>query len=126
MSQLKEAREIIASLVEGLEGEGLGVLDCVTEARWFLEETEEKVYGVQFRSMHTAIHNVIVFEERHAAITTVHLFEQTEQFPDDLEEYTDGAAVVDIFEIDYRNPPKEYKGKKLAIVNTIFPDVYGA
>ena len=124
MSQLEEAREVIASLLETLEEDGQGALDVCTEARWFLDATQDKVYAVQFRSMRTAIHNVIIFEEQHSANFLHRLFAINEQFPDDLEEYT-SAPCLDMYEIDYRNPPKEYKGKKLVIINNVIPDVYG-
>jgi len=136
--RLKEAREVIANLVEALEEEGLGTVDAVTEARWFLEDTQPELYAVQFRSMRTAIHNVIIFDDRENAerFFTALALETSEKLEDKPEarEALDSvfnfciALAVDMFEIDFRNPPKEYKEYRLVYSNTgaraYIPDSY--
>jgi hypothetical protein len=40
--RLAQAEEHIAALIETLEEDGQGILDVVTEARWFMDETPKQ------------------------------------------------------------------------------------
>ena len=124
MPQLKEAREIIASLVETLEEDGQGALDVCTEARWFLDATQPKLYAIQFRSMRTAIHNIAILEYIKDAQHFQWLLEHPEQVGDALGEIAEQFG-TEIVEIDYRNPPKEHDGYKLVyLTDDVVPDCY--
>ena len=120
-SRLEEAREVISNLVEALVEEGLGTIDAVTEAEWFLDSTQPKLYAVQFRSMHTAIHSIAIFEDRTTAVWLLNVLNNDEEFPEiDLN--------MELMEINFRNPPTEHDGYKLKYVNNCvnsIPDVYG-
>ena len=84
-----------------------------------MDHNSPVLYAVQFRDMHTAIHNIIIYQsllEARAALRSI------------KEEETTGAAPLceDQIEIDYRNPPAEYGGHPLTIINggEEIPDCY--
>jgi len=125
MSQLDEAREIIASLVETLEEYGHSALEVVTEARWFLDETQPKLYVVQFRSMRTAIHNIAILERINDAQHIQWLLEHPDDVADGVVEAALESGLVEVVEIDHRNPPKERDGYKLVyLTGDVVPDCY--
>lgn len=84
------------------------------------------LYGVQYRDMHTAIHNVIVMRNRVEANKVLRAIHRDEVLPGSLL----SGMYEDIVEIDYRHPPSEYGGERLRIVNndtglpTGVPDCY--
>jgi hypothetical protein len=82
------------------------------------------LYAVQVRDMHTAIHNLIFYRARCAALDGLAHARETKEYPPDN---PDLAGAV---EIDYRAPPTEYKGERLTVVNGLYgsrpgvPNVY--
>jgi len=81
-----------------------------------------RLYGMQYRSMHTAVHHVAIFCDRKKARELERHLKNHEMFP---AEPIDGC-VADI-EINFRRPPDEYRDSKLFILNAgaVIPDVYG-
>jgi len=89
--------------------------------------------GVQFRSMHSGIHQVAIFS---ASITAESLYcymEEFENLPesDVFPELDNASNFCEIIEIDYRNPPDLYQDESLRIINAdgyikfpYIPDVY--
>ena len=93
-------------------------------------------YAVQFRSMHTAIHNIAVFSLESKAEELFHILNTTEQMPDEHEFEFEPMNFVDMVEINFRNPLQHYPnsedpdGLRLVYVNgegtlNSIPDVYG-
>lgn len=89
-----------------------------------------RLYGAQYRDMHTAIHHVTVCSDRASAKRLVKHLDQHEAFPKSLSSDAEDAAfpcnVIADIEINFRRPPAEYRERKLVIVNadTVVPDVY--
>ena len=87
----------------------------------------QKYYGAQYRDMHTGIHNVIIFESIVMANEVLKDLHEFEELPD---WYLNESQYVGYIEIDFRNPPEEYREGTLHIVNgdlglpTGVPDVY--
>jgi hypothetical protein len=86
-------------------------------------------FGVQYRSMHTAIHNVVVFETREVAQTLGEMLNAEVDMAEAQDvlvmQYGKEAGEAKAsFEINYRNPPTEYREQVLLIVNDAIPDVY--
>lgn len=79
-------------------------------------------YAVQYRDMHTAIHNLIICRECAVAHAVFDLIEKEET-----------EALQDMFiihglqtiEINFRNPPMQYNDEKLNIINQNAVDLYG-
>lgn len=65
----------------------------------------DKFYAVQFRSMHTAVHSIAVFSLENWAVELFQILNESEQMPDEIEFRFDPANFVDMYEIDFRNPP---------------------
>jgi len=91
----------------------------------------DKFYAVEFRSMHTAKHNVAVFSLESIAFQFLMTIEERETMPEHFPELNNPKIYVDMFEIDYRNIPRECEGIELEYVNTLdykgnheVPDVY--
>ena len=90
-------------------------------------------YAAQFRSMHTAIHNVAVFSLEERAREFLMYIEEHEEMPSEHEFDFDSNSFVDMYEIDYRNPPYHWshiddpEAVRLIIINEdeVKPDVYG-
>lgn len=81
------------------------------------------LYGVQFRSMHTAMHHVVVFEKAGRARQLLNQMEVSETIPEEASGY------LEIKEINFRNPPTHVSGQRLKIVNNQgnsirIPDIY--
>lgn len=80
------------------------------------------IYAVQVRNMHSAIHHLVMFKTRKLARDALLIAHETELFP--------YAGAVSDIEINFRNPPAQFKGENLTIVNndaglpTGIPDVY--
>jgi hypothetical protein len=74
------------------------------------------VYAVQVRSMHTAIHNLLLFKTKTKALRVYDIIKSTEECPalctPDFWIY-----FVDCVEINFRNPPTTYKREKIFYVN---------
>lgn len=70
-------------------------------------------YAAQFRDMHTAIHNLLIYTDRVAAFTALGICRTTEGHPSAY-----GLPPVDQIEINFRHPPTEHKGEPLEIVNS--------
>lgn len=94
----------------------------------------DKYYAVQFRSMHTAIHNVIVFSVESTADELFNILNETNEMPEFFQEFDNDKNFCDMFEIDYRNPPTHWphiddeNALELIYVNipvNNIPDVYG-
>lgn len=86
----------------------------------------DKYYAVQFRSMHTAIHNIMIFSVESTAVELFNILNETETFPEGFISITDGNF-VDVYEINFRNPPERHEGIELIYVNrpvNTIPDVY--
>ena len=86
----------------------------------------DKYYAVQFRSMHTAIHNLIIFSVESTAVELFNILNETEEFPEDFTNITD-KDFVDIIEINFRYPPERHEDIELVYVNrpeNTIPDVY--
>ena len=97
----------------------------------------DKLYAVQYRSMHTAIHNVIIFSAEKTAVELFDYIQSTLNMPEEFEEFNNPKNFVNHFEIDYRNPPVRYDyeldlalfGLEIIYVNYpegYVPDVYNA
>ena len=85
------------------------------------------LYAVQVRDMHTAIHNLLIYQRRTVAVDTLGFILELERYPD----AADGVTLpVEVVEIDFRKPPTEWKGEHLTIVNGLYgspagvPDAY--
>jgi len=91
----------------------------------------DKFFAVQFRSMHTAIHNVAVFTVMSQAQEFFEYINEFEEAPEPFE--VDVSSLESVDEINFRNPPDVFpfgdydNGLPLEYmnnpVNTI-PDVY--
>lgn len=81
------------------------------------------LYAAQYRDMHTAIHNLLIYPKRSLARQAVCVMNQ-----DQTLEYAPECS--DSTEINFRSPPSTFKGERLTIVNndnglpTGVPDVY--
>lgn len=89
-----------------------------------------RAFGVQYRSMHSAIHHVTVCSDKRSATRLLSHLREHSAYPDNLHvQLTDDPlrfdTVADI-EIDYRRPPQRYREIPLVIVNGEggIPDVY--
>ena len=88
----------------------------------------DQFYAVQFRSMHTAIHNIAVFSLEGEAQQFFDLISTHEEIPEVYE--FDDMNFVGIEEIDYRDKPHEFKGMEILYINEWYknanyiPDVY--
>lgn len=95
-----------------------------------ISDVEDPLYAVQYRDMHTAIHNLVMCEDEDVAHDLLREFHAEEQWP--LWASDDGRAhgIADTVEIDYRCPPRSHGGRRLVIVNNDnglpagIPDVY--
>jgi hypothetical protein len=88
-----------------------------------LKESEDnRLYGINFRNMRTAIHGIIVFTNKAEATACAKLLDETEDV-----ETLEGFDYEDIIEeIDYRDITRNGKYyKDIRIVNDLFIDVYG-
>jgi hypothetical protein len=88
-----------------------------------------KQFGVQYRDMHTAIHNVMIFDSRDVAETLLEMLMAEVPMSEAQEalnaQYGDDAQAKDRIEINFRNPPSEYRDEPLLIINDNgAPDVY--
>lgn len=81
------------------------------------------LYAAQFRDMHTAIHNLVIYPVRskaRQALCVLHQEQTAEHVP----------PFEALAEINFRSPPTTFKGQRLTIVNndlglpTGVPDVY--
>lgn len=70
-------------------------------------------YGAQVRDMHTAIHNVLIFNTRKQAVSALQELHATNSYP----VYCDS---LDCIEINFRNPPASYREENLTIVNGMY------
>lgn len=80
------------------------------------------LFAVQYRDMHTAVHNLAIFLRKAEAQDLLEYLQGTESWPPDQ---PDGLHAN--IEINYRNPPTEYKGTSIEIINperNNQPDVY--
>ena len=78
--------------------------------------------------MHTAIHSVAVFSLEQTAQELLAILRETEEMPEFFPEFDNDKNFVDMFEINFRNPPYECEGMDLIYVNypeNSIPDVYG-
>ncbi len=85
----------------------------------------DTLYAVQFRSMHTAIHNIAVFDVESLAKKLFDFVKETNEIPEDC--FFDSTSFVDLYEIDFRNPPTHHKDCELSYVNNptnTIPDAY--
>lgn len=91
----------------------------------------DKFFGVQFRSMHTAIHSVAVFSAMSQAQQFFAYINQFDEMP--IENLLDLSSICATEEINYRDPPDVYpfgdydEGLPLELVNNpvnTIPDVY--
>ena len=73
--------------------------------------TTKTLYAAQVRDMHTAVHNLIIFPERPAALKALKEVHQTQCWPQHA------GPARDVAEINFRAPPTEFKGHRLCIVN---------
>ncbi|MFK4136793.1 hypothetical protein ACI2KR_31685 [Pseudomonas luteola] len=85
----------------------------------------QQVFGVQFRDMHTAIHNVAIFESREDAKAVFGVVAEGELGIGDACDVI-GCTAKNVIEINFRNPINEYRGHPLQIVNPEkqIPDLY--
>lgn len=92
----------------------------------------DKYFGVQFRSMHTAIHSVAVFTAMNQADDFFNFIKNTEEMPTGDELNT--SSLEAIYEINSRDVPDVYPfgnyedGAPLEMCNVpcnTIPDVYG-
>ncbi len=74
------------------------------------------IYAVQVRSMHTAIHNLLLFKTKTKALKLYDIIKNTEECPD-LYASEFFLYYVDCIEINFRNPPTTYKDEKIFYVN---------
>ncbi len=84
-------------------------------------------YAVQFRSIHSAKHSIVMFSLESKAIQLLAILKVAEQFPDESEMKMEPGNYVETIDIDFRNPPREYEGVPLLYVNNpenSIPDVY--
>jgi hypothetical protein len=95
----------------------------------------DKLYAMQYRSMHTAIHNIVIFSAEKTAKELFDYVQSTLNMPEVFEEFDNPKNFINHFEIDYRNPPTRYEydndaalfGLELVYVNYPegwVPDVY--
>jgi len=88
----------------------------------------DQYYAVQFRSMHTGVHSVIIFSLPQVAEELLAIFKKTELFPENFHpEFDNPDFFVDMFEIDYRDIPRESHGIEVLYINypeNDVPDVY--
>ena len=90
----------------------------------------DQFYAVQFRSMHNAIHSIAVFSLEEQAHDFFDFISNTEMLPDEHEMELKDEWFVGMEEIDYRNPPYEYKEMEILYINEwdknhgYIPDVY--
>jgi hypothetical protein len=84
--------------------------------------TRTRLYGMQYRSMHTAVHHVAIFHDRQTARGMEQHVRKHEMLPTEPIE----GCVADI-EINFRQPPAAYRDAELVIVNAgaVIPDVFG-
>lgn len=81
------------------------------------------LYAAQYRDMHTAIHNLLIYPKRSQAKQAICVLNQEQT----LEH---APPCSDATEINFRSPPEQFKGERLTIVNndiglpTGVPDVY--
>ncbi len=92
----------------------------------------DKYFAVQFRSMHTAIHNVAVFTAMNQAQDFFSFIDNNAKMPEEGE--VDMSSLQDIHEINFRDVPDIYpfgdyeEGLPLEYCNlpeNNNPDVYG-
>jgi len=84
-------------------------------------------YAVQYRNMHTAIHEVAIFSLEQQAIDMLEMIKRDEEFHPAFVIEDAFSSYVDLIEINFRNPPHHYNDVKLQYVNdpvTSIPDVY--
>jgi hypothetical protein len=74
------------------------------------------IYAVQVRSMHTAIHNLLLFKTKGKALKVYNIIKNLEECPD-LDDPEFFLYYVDCIEINFRNPPATYKEEKIFYVN---------
>lgn len=81
------------------------------------------LYAAQYRDMHTAVHNLLIYHRRALARRAIRIMNQDETL-EFVPQYGDSA------EINFRSPPTSFKGQRLTIVNndnglpTGVPDVF--
>ena len=84
-------------------------------------------YAVEFRSMHTAIHNIAVFSLEEKAQELYNIIKTTEQLPDEFEFEFEPMNFIGIFEINFRDPLREVEGMEVLYINNpenSIPNVY--
>lgn len=73
--------------------------------------TTNTFYAAQVRDMHTAVHNLIIFPGRPAAVQALKEVHLTNSWP------KQAGPAQDVTLINFRDPPTEFKGHRLCIVN---------
>lgn len=77
------------------------------------------LYGVEYRSMHTAMHGVLVFDSAPRARIAARNLCVNEVLVEDM------GVVGAIAGINFRHPPEEFHGQPLKILNADhIPDLY--
>lgn len=92
----------------------------------------DKLYAVEFRSMHTAIHNIAVFSLESVAAEFFNFINYAENLPSEIEFEFDPRNFVGIYEINFRRKSHEVGGVPIIYVNDVdnrepyntVPDVY--
>lgn len=88
----------------------------------------DQFYAVQFRSMHTAIHNIFVFSHELAAQEFFDVIDAHAEIPEDYK--LDPDNFVGEAEINYRDKPYEFAEMEILYINewglngNHIPDVY--
>lgn len=81
------------------------------------------IYAAQVRDMHTAIHNLLLYDRKPAAVGALREAHKTEAWPQ-------RHIAVNQIEINFRHPPSHHNGRPVRIVNGHFstpkgvPDCY--
>jgi hypothetical protein len=87
----------------------------------------DQFYAVQYRNMHTAIHEIAIFSLEQQAKDLLKAITRYEELHPVLSFEELYSSFVDSFEIDFHEPPYEYGGVELLYVNdpvNTIPDVY--
>jgi hypothetical protein len=69
------------------------------------------LHAVQVRDMHTAVHNLLIYQAKAAAVNALLEVHQTETWP------LHQVRQVDTIEINFRHVPTEFQGHKLHLIN---------